>query len=42
MNDMGDYHDHCWKKYVLLLADVLEKVNRHVYKILQTRSLSLF
>ena len=25
MNDMGDYHDHYLKKYVLLLADVFEK-----------------
>ena len=24
MNDMGDYHDHYLKKYVLLLADVFE------------------
>ena len=24
MENMGDYHDHCLKKYVLLLADVFE------------------
>ena len=26
MKNMGDYHDHCSKKDVLLLADVFEKV----------------
>ena len=25
MKNMGDYHDHYWKKDVLLLADVFEK-----------------
>ena len=25
MKNMGDYHDHYFKKYVLLLADVFEK-----------------
>ena len=25
MKNMGDYHDHCLKKDVLLLADVFEK-----------------
>ena len=25
MKKMGDYHDHCLKKYVLLLAGIFEK-----------------
>ena len=25
IEDMGDYHNHCLKKYILLLADVFEK-----------------
>ena len=25
MKNMSDYHDHCFKKDVLLLADVFEK-----------------
>ena len=25
MKNMGDYHDHCLKKDVLLLADVFKK-----------------
>ena len=25
MKNMGDYHDHYFKKYVLLLADLFEK-----------------
>ena len=40
MKNMGDYYDHYFKKDVLLLA-VFEKFI-HVFKILQTRSLSLF
>ena len=26
MRNMGDFHNHCWKKDVLLLADVFEKI----------------
>ena len=42
MKNMGDYHDHFFKKDVLLLADVFWKVYWHVLKILWAWSLSLF
>ena len=42
MKNMGEYHDHYLKKDVLLLTDVFKKIYRYVFRILQTRSLSLF
>ena len=42
MKNMGDYHDHYFKKDVLLLADVFEKFIDRCLKFLQTRTLSLF
>ena len=40
--NMGDYHDHYFKKKVLLLADVFERFIGYLLKILWIRSMSLF
>ena len=42
MKNMDDYHDHYFKKEVLLLADVFERVIGYLLKILWIRSMSLF
>ena len=37
-----DFHDHYFKKDVLLLADVFENFSIYHFKIFQSRSMSLF
>ena len=37
-----DFHDHYFKKNVLLLADVFENFSIYHFKIFQSRSMSLF